>query len=94
MVEEEERREGWVFQHREGDSTKTSDMGKGFRKMLRRVKLEEVGLIHYGGEVEEYMSLRRSSRRGLITGVLNNRLGSSVIEADIIWRKRERVRGG
>ena len=45
MVEEEWIIEGWVFQHREGDCMKTSDMNEGFKQISRRVKLEEVGLI-------------------------------------------------
>ena len=35
------------------------------------------------------MSFRRSFRIGLITEVLNNRLDSSVIEANNHWRKIE-----
>ena len=37
--------EGWMFQHREGDRMKISDMDKVFQQWLRRLQLEEVGLI-------------------------------------------------
>ena len=45
MVEEEGKIGGWVFQHRNEDRTKISDMDKIFQQRLRRVHLEEVGLI-------------------------------------------------
>ena len=45
LVDEEGRTECWVFQHREGDRMKTSDMDEGFQQELMRVNMEEVGLI-------------------------------------------------
>ena len=56
--------EGWVFQHREGYRMKISDVDKGFQQGLRRVHLEEVGIITEVVEVAEYISLNRSLRRG------------------------------
>ena len=53
MVEEEARMEDWMFQHREGNRMNISDMDEVFQQVLRRVKLEEVGLIPEGVEVAE-----------------------------------------
>ena len=36
MVEEEGRTEDWMFQNREGNRVKISDMDKGFQQMLRK----------------------------------------------------------
>ena len=46
---------------------KNSDMGEGFQQGSRRIKPEEVGLIPEIVEMGEYMSLRRSFRRGSTT---------------------------
>ena len=89
-MEEEERTEGWVFRHREGDRMKISDMDKAFQQGLSRVQLEEVGMIPEGVELEEYMSLRISLRIGSTKTILNNLLVSSVIEANNRWSKIER----
>ena len=59
MVKEEGINEGWVFQHREGYRMKISDVDKGFQQGLRRVHLEEVGIITEVVEVAEYISLNR-----------------------------------
>ena len=69
------------------------NMDKDFQQGLRRVKEEEVGLIHEGVVVAEDMSLRRSLRRRSTTEVLNNGLDISVIEANNRWRKGEMGRG-
>ena len=42
-----------MFQYREIDQMKISNMVEGFQQGLRRVKLEEVGLIPEGVEVAE-----------------------------------------
>ena len=39
MLEEERRTEGWVFQNREEDRMKISDMDEGFHQVLIRVQL-------------------------------------------------------
>ena len=52
LVEEEEITEGWVFHHRYGDRMKISNMDKGFQQGLRRLQLEEVGIIPEQVEVE------------------------------------------
>ena len=67
IVEDDGITEGWVFQNIEGERTKINDIEDGFQKDLRWVKIEEVVLIPEGVEVGEYMSLRRTLRRGLTT---------------------------
>ena len=94
LVKEEGIIEDWVFQHREGYQMKISDVDKGFQQGLRRVQLEEVGLIPEGLDVGEEISFRRLLRRLLTTEVLNNRMDSSVISLNNRLRKRERGWGG
>ena len=67
IVEDDGITEGWVFQNIEGERTKINDIEDGFQKDLRWVKIKEVVLIPEGVEVGEYMSLRRTLRRGLTT---------------------------
>ena len=55
---------------------------------MRRVQLEEVGLIPEGVKVGEYMSLKISLKRGPTMEVLNNKLDTSVIEEKLFWIKR------
>ena len=55
--------------------------------------MEEVGLIPEGVEVAEDMSLRRLSKRGSTTEVLNRGLDILVIEANNLWSKIEKGKG-
>ena len=62
LVEEGGRTEGRVFQHREGDRINISNMDEGFHQGLRRVQLEEVGLIPEGVELVEDIEKRIDHR--------------------------------
>ena len=61
---------------------KIRNIDEVFHQGLRRVHLEEVGMIPEGFEVAEDMSLRRSLIRVSTTEVLNYGLNSSVIDAN------------
>ena len=62
--------EGWVFQHREGYQMNISKTDKGFQQGLRRIQLEELGLIPEVVEVAEEM----------ILGIIEKRIDHRSIE--------------
>ena len=63
-MEDDGRTGDWVFQHLEGERMKMIDINDSFHKALRRVQIEEVGLIREGVGVVKDMGLRRPLRRG------------------------------
>ena len=52
-----------MFQHRERDQMNISDMDENFQQVLRKLQLEEVGLIHDVVGLGEDISLSRSLKR-------------------------------
>ena len=66
------------------------DLDEGFQEGLRELQAEVEVLIPAGVDIGEGINLWRFLRGGPTTEVLNRVLYTLVIEANSIWRKRER----
>ena len=70
------------------------DLYEGFNGGLKEFQTRGEGLIPAGVDIDKNMRLRISLRRESTTEVLNRGLCTSAIEANKIWRKRDRGRWG
>lgn len=94
QVTERGRRDGWVFQRRDGTRARFGDYDGLFKKYMKELKGDGRGLIPQNVDPDKDLSLRRSLRKSSTSEASNQNVDGVAIDMNNRWRRLERSKSG